>query len=366
MPTPSLSIASRRLAADAPSFVIAEIGVNHDGRLDTALRLVEAAWVAGADAVKLQLFRASKLVHARAGLASYQRASGEQSPAEMLRRYELSDEEVETVVAAIWQTGLIPLATPFSPEDVARIAALELPAVKLASPDLVNPLLVDAAADLNVPLILSTGAATTAEIDASIDRLRTRGPVGSAGFALLHCVSAYPTPDAAAEIGRVRGLAERFDCIAGLSDHTQHGLSGAIAVANGARVIEKHLTHDRNARGPDHSASASPREFAEYVRHIRQAEMLLGVGRIGDRREVGEHERDVRVQSRQSLVARCSIRPGQTITADLLTCQRPGTGIPAGDLERVVGRTVVREVPAGAMFDWSDFAAAPAPACVAA
>ena len=353
---PFLNIAGRRVADDAPAFVIAEIGVNHDGRRDTALRLVEAAWEAGADAVKLQLFRADSLVHASGGLAAYQKDSGEQSPAAMLRRLELSEADVADVVAAVRAAGMVPLATPFSPEDVRQIRDLNLPAVKLASPDLVNPLLIDAASDLSVPMLLSTGAATADEIEDAVCRLCRRG---IDRFALLHCVSAYPTPDREAEIGRVRKLADRYECVVGLSDHTQNLLAGAIGVSNGARIVEKHLTHDRSAKGPDHSASASPSEFTAYVGRIRETEALLGIDRVAGERDVGAHELDVRVQSRQSLVARRAIKAGQPISRDLLTCQRPGTGIPAASVERVCQLTALRDIPAGALVDWSDLQQAP-------
>ena len=341
-----LYIANRRIAADAPAFVIAEIGVNHDGRVETALRLVEAAWLAGADAVKLQLFKADRLVHSSAKLAAYQRAAGATDPAEMLRAYELDGAAVARVVGATRAAGMTPLATPFSPGDVGQIAALDLPAVKLASPDLVNPLLSDAAADLGLPMLLSTGAATPDEVDWAVARLRAR----SARFALLHCVSAYPTPTAAARIGCVRGLIERYGCVAGYSDHTQEPDGGAVAVTAGARVVEKHLTHDRHAPGPDHSASADPKQFREYVRRLRVAEELLGDGQ----KRLQELEQDVRRVSRQSLVLRRPLARGDVLRREHLTCQRPGTGIPAREVDDVIGLVARRDVPEGAMLDWFD------------
>ena len=339
-------IVNRRIAADTPAFVVAEIGVNHDGRVDTALRLVEAAWLAGADAVKLQLFKAERLMHASAKLAAYQRAAGASDPAEMLRTYELDEAAVARVIEATRAAEMVPLATPFSPEDVADLAALGLPAVKLASPDLVNPLLTDAAADLGLPMLLSTGAATLDEVDWAVDRLRAR----AASFALLHCVSAYPTPTAAAQIGCVPGLTERYGCVAGYSDHTQDLGGGAVAATAGARIVEKHLTHDRNAAGPDHSASADPKQFREYVRRLRAAEELLGDGE----KRLQDVEHDVRRVSRQSLVLRRRVSEGEVVRRDHLTCQRPGTGIPARQIDDVVGLVARRELPEGAMLDWFD------------
>ena len=310
------------------------------------MRLVEAAWLAGADAVKLQLFKASRLMHPSAKLAAYQRAAGATDPAAMLAAYELDAAAVARVVEATRAAGMVPLATPFSPEDVTEIAAMRLPAVKLASPDLVNPLLTDAAAELRLPMLLSTGAATLEEVDWAVDRLRAR----SANFALLHCVSAYPTPTAAAQIGCVGGLAKRYGCVAGYSDHTQDLGGGAVAVTAGARVVEKHLTHDRHASGPDHSASADPKQFREYVRRLRAAEEMLGDGR----KRLQDLEQDVRRVSRQSLVLRRPLAPGEALRRDHLTCQRPGTGIPARQLDDVIGLVARRGIPEGDMLDWFD------------
>lgn len=337
-----LTIASRTIGGSAPCFIIAEIGVNHDGRLETALALVQAAADAGADAVKLQLFKASRLVHRSARLADYQIAVGAPDPATLLREYELAEQDVRRIVEAITAAAMVPLATPFSPEDLDIVADLSLPAVKLASPDLVNALLIDKAAALELPMLLSTGAATEAEVDWAVDRLDSL----MARFALLHCVSAYPTPDAVANIGRMRELANRYGVCVGYSDHTQQLHAGAVAVAAGARIIEKHLTHDRTAAGPDHAASADPYQFAEYIRQIRLAERLLGSSGMA----MQAIENDVREVSRQSLVARRDIAAGTLITPRDLTCQRPGTGISAQYLDEVIGKTARRPIRAGDML----------------
>jgi len=349
---PSLTIAGRVVGPGEDPLLIAAIGVNHDGRLARALRLVEAAWEAGADAVKLQLFRATRLVHATARLATYQQGHAA-NPADLLRGLELEDEATDKVVHAIRQAGMLPIATPFSPDDVDRVAELRLPAVKLASPDLVNDLLFDAALALGLPVIASTGASRQDEIDRAVARVtRTGGKL-----ALLHCVSSYPTPDAEAGLGRVADLARRHGVVVVYSDHTQNLNSGALAVAAGASIVEKHLTHDRSARGPDHAASADPRQFREYACRLREARAMLGD--VAAARAPLAGEADVRAQSRQSLVARSTIAAGQAVTRDALTCQRPGIGVPVAKLDDVIGMLAVRDVPAGAMLDWSDLAIAP-------
>ncbi len=342
-----LDIAGHVVGAGEPAFLIAEIGVNHDGRRDTAMRLVEAAWEGGADAVKLQVFSAGKLVHPRARLAAYQVATGAASPNELLKRLELDDETLGDVVGAIRQAGMIPIATPFSPDDVDRVADLQLPAVKLASPDIINGLLINAVSELKLPMLLSTGASTQAEIDQTVFKLTEQ----DAAFALLHCVSSYPTADGDAGLARITDLAARYACVVGYSDHTENLSAGALAVAAGAKIVEKHLTHNRSARGPDHAASADPRQFIEYAHRLREAESLLGASSA---RTPLEAELDVRSQSRQSLVAKTTLPAGSIVTRESLTCQRPGTGVSVAKLEDIVGMIVTRKVPAGAMLDWAD------------
>jgi sialic acid synthase SpsE len=306
---------------------------------------VEHAHRAGADAVKLQVFRARTLMHASSAFAGYQaERCAETTPAEMLRRYEMEPVAVGRVVAAIRERGMLPIATPFSPEDVELVGRLGLPAVKIASPDLVNRPLLRRVAELGRPVLVSTGASTSEEIRTTVGWMAEWG----AGFALLHCVSSYPTPDEEANLCWIGELAREFSVAVGHSDHTTELLAGPLAVAAGATIIEKHLTYDRAAQGPDHEASFDPEQFAQYVRLIRQAERLRGT----PGRRVLEVEQDVRRVSRQSLVARRALVAGERVRDEDLTVQRPGTGIPAADVVKVVGMRTKSAVPAGAMLSW--------------
>lgn len=341
----SLRIADLTISEVSPVMVIAEIGVNHDGSLDRALELVAHARAAGVDAVKLQIFNARTLMHQSTGFASYQADRCEEaSPAEMLRNYELRDGDLVKVVKAIRAAGMLPIATPFSLDDVQRVAELDLPAVKIASPDLVNQPLLRRAAQLGKPLLISTGASTLEEIETTVGWLRQ----WEAKFALLHCISAYPTASAHANLCWISEIAAKFAVPVGYSDHTNELLAGPLAVAAGARVIEKHLTYDRTAKGPDHSASFDPQQFAEYVRLIRQAEQLCGARG----RRVLEVEKDVRRVSRQSLVLRRALSPGETLREEDLLIQRPGTGIPAAEFAKAIGRRVLKPTPAGTLLTW--------------
>lgn len=346
-----LDIAGRSIGPGRPTFIIAEIGVNHDGDVQKAIELVRIAAACGADAVKLQIFRATALMHPSCGLADYQKERVSESDAiDMLRRYELAREELRVVVKAIQDAKLIPLATPFSPNDVDTIAGLRLPAIKIASPDLVNRPLLYEAVQLGKPMLLSTGAATMEEIATTVQWLKE----SFARFALLHCVSSYPCAMADANLAWVAELDRKFGLPVGYSDHTTHPMAGALAVMAGATIVEKHITYDRNARGPDHSASADPQQFERYVRHIREADTLRGVA--GKR--VLDCEQDVRTVSRQSLVLRRTLHAGEAIRYEDLTVQRPGTGISAAHWAEVVGQCVTRTVNAGSILQ-PDMVAAP-------
>ncbi len=340
-----MKIGKRDIGAGSATLVIAEIGVNHDGSLDRAIALVNLAAAAGADAVKLQIFRADRLVHPSSMLADYQRDRVDDvSPIEMLRRYELSDGAIEQIVGAIRAAGLMPIATPFSPGDVEIIERLDLPAIKIASPDLVNLPLLRRASRSGKPLLVSTGAANMGEVREATEWL-SGFPVP---FALLHCISSYPVLPGDANLAWIGELAGEFGVPVGYSDHTTGELCGALSVAAGARIVEKHLTYDCGASGPDHSASADPGSFAKYVEAIRSAETLRGC--VGKR--VLPPEEDVRKVSRQSLVLRDAMVAGEMILEGNLTVQRPGTGIPAAQLEAVVGARLRRATAAGTMLRW--------------
>jgi sialic acid synthase SpsE len=327
------------------ALVIAEIGVNHDGSVQRALELVSAAADCGADAVKLQIFTAHRLLHASSVMAEYQKQSAiDKTPLEMLARFELNESELRQVVQEISRLGMMPLATPFSPVDVEVVESLGLPAIKIASPDVVNWPLLERAARTGLPLLVSTGAANLNEITSSVAWLRG----WNARFALLHCISSYPTPMEDANLCWIGELIEQFNVPVGFSDHTTETISGALAVTAGAVILEKHLTYDRSAAGPDHAASLDPEGFAEYVRMARLAEQMRGSGG----KQVLESEKDMRRVSRQSIVATRDLPRGHLIEPHDLAVQRPGTGIPASAWPAIVGRRTSRSVKAGSMLSW--------------
>lgn len=324
---PAVVIGDRRIGPDRPAYIIAEIGVNHDGCVERAVGLVRSAHAAGADAVKVQVFDARTLLSAEAELAAYQEGSADDVQ-EMLDRVELSPDDLQSVRAVARETGIDFIATCFSIELAPLLRELDVDAVKLASPDAVNAPLIDAVAALGRPLIASTGTCDLHEIAGLVRRCAAHP------LALLHCVSAYPTPPEQANLRRIGAIAAMFARPTGYSDHTQDPITGALAVAHGACVIEKHLTWNRDAVGPDHAASFDPTQFATYVRRIRAAEAMSA----GDPGSVQDAEREVRRVSRQSVCVVRDLPAGHVLARDDLTVKRPGTGIPAARFDGCVGR----------------------------
>ncbi|MCH2145814.1 MAG: N-acetylneuraminate synthase family protein [Phycisphaerales bacterium] len=330
----------------ADPMVIAEIGVNHDGDPERALQLVDHAAGCGADAIKVQWFRASSLLSTEAALVEYQRASGEQDPASMLERLELGPSSMQEVLERARHHGLLAIATVFSPDLVGEAAALDWDMYKTASPDLVNRPLLEALAGLDRPMILSTGGATLDEVEQAL------GWVGDSRVALLHCVSSYPTPPEHAALGGIRALARAFDRPVGYSDHTLGWETGGLAVAAGATILEKHLTWNRSAIGPDHASSLDPELFGRYVESARRAVGMMGA----NTKQVLPIERAVREQARQSIAAGRDLAAGTELHAEDLTTMRPGNGIRPAAMPDLLGCRLVRDVKRGTLLQPGDLA----------
>ncbi|MBX3390907.1 MAG: N-acetylneuraminate synthase family protein [Phycisphaeraceae bacterium] len=345
-----MRIGERQIAdpkGGARPYVIAEIGVNHDGSVDRALELTRTAAEAGADAVKFQLFRADLLMSRASVLANYQAASGESDPFAMLRRLELSVDQLAPVVALAHQLGIHAIVTVFSLELVAEAERLAWDAYKTASPDIIHKPLLERLAATGKPLILSTGASTMEEVHRAIVWLRAaRGRL-----AVLQCVSSYPTPFAQAELGGIVLLKRALDCPIGYSDHTSVEETGALAVSLGASILEKHFTYDTHAKGPDHGASLNGASLRRYIAAARSPGRAPEVEAM---KRVLEIEKDVRRVSRQSIVAARPLSVGHLIGRGDLTFKRPGTGVPPFDLERVLSHRVVREVERDMPLQWDD------------
>jgi N,N'-diacetyllegionaminate synthase len=345
---PGFSVGERRVGGDAPVFVVAEAGVNHNGDVALALALVDAAADAGADAVKFQTFSTDALVSRAAPKAGYQvetTGAGE-SQRDMLARLELTLDDFGRVQERCAKRSVVFFSAPFDEASADALQRLAAPIFKIPSGEITNlPFLRHVAAKRR-PMIVSTGMSTLAEVAEALVAIRA---AGDPPVALLQCVSAYPAPPAEMNLRAMDTLRDRFRVPVGLSDHTL-GLEVALAaVARGAAIVEKHLTLDKAMPGPDHRASLDPGELAALVRGIRTVESALG---DGDKRPAPS-ELDTRRVARKSLVAARPLRAGERLTAALVAIKRPGTGIAPGDLERALGRRLRRDVAADEVLDWT-------------
>lgn len=329
-------------------FVIAEAGVNHNGDLDLALRLCDVARAAGADAVKFQTFRAQDLVVPGAPTAAYQaRQTGDQDQFAMLQRLELSEAQHRQIQAHCETIGIEFFSTPFSLDAVDLLVGLGVRRLKLSSGELTHRALVAHAAGTQLPLLMSTGMATMGEIVEALGWVQAaRGHLRE--VVVLHCTSAYPAPDAALNLRAMRQMADQLGVVIGYSDHSLGIEAPLAAVALGAAVIEKHLTLDCAMAGPDHSASLEPAAFAAMVQGIRRVSAMLGDGVKAPRPD----ELDTARVARRSVVVTQAMPAGTVLTADLLACRRPATGIAPRDLPRLLGRRVRQAMAPGTVLQW--------------
>jgi N,N'-diacetyllegionaminate synthase len=328
---------------DDRCLIIAEAGVNHNGDVRRAIAMVWAAQQAGADAIKFQAFRADALVTAGAPTAAYQRRqTGLASQHVLLRSLELAPADFAALKTEADALGIEFLASPFSVEDVWMLMDLGVRRLKIASPELTDAPVIEAAARSGLALLVSTGAASEDEIAEALRTIDLLNPPRPSldTVTLLACVTRYPTPHHAANLRAMSTLRERFGRPVGYSDHTPGIQIAPLAVAAGAVVIEKHFTLDRRLPGPDHAASVEPAELAALVRAVRRTERALGNGRLGP----DEVEDEVRRSARKSLVAARRIPRGAVIAERMLAVRRPGTGLPPTHLNRVVGASAAVDI----------------------
>lgn len=346
----AIDVAGRKIGHGHPVFVIAEAGVNHNGELQLAEELVDAASEAGADAVKFQTFSADRLVTRTAAKAQYQQQTtgGQESQYTMLQRLELTIADHERLFARAQQRGVLFLSTPFDQASADLLFELDVPAVKVGSGDLTNLPLLRYLARHGKPIILSTGMAYLGEVEEAVHCIQEHS---DAGLVLLHCVSDYPAHERDVNLRAMNTLARVFGLAAGYSDHTLGIAIPIAAVALGACVIEKHLTLDRSLPGPDHRLSLEPRQFSAMVKAIRDVESCLG---DGIKRPTAS-EQDVARAARKSVVSIVDISQGTAVTADMLAIKRPGTGIPPRDLEKIEGRIARITIPADTVLQWEMF-----------
>lgn len=343
---PCITIAGRRIAVDKPPYVIAELSANHNGKLDTALKIIERAKAAGADAVKLQTYRPDTIT-LECDSEDFRIHGGLWDGRTLYELYE------QAHLPWAWHAplfeharslGITIFSSPFDNTAVDLLEDLNAPAYKIASFEAVDLPLIRYVASTGKPMIISTGMADAQEIQEAVDAARAGG---CKELAILHCVSGYPAPAADYKLRTLPDMMQRYGLVTGLSDHTLDNATAIAAVALGASIVEKHFTLDRKGGGPDDSFSLEPAELAALCRDCKTAWQALGQVDYGRRSsELGN------VKFRRSLYFVKDMRAGEVITPDAVRSVRPGFGLPPKHYDTVLGKRIKQDVFVGTPLAW--------------
>lgn len=319
-------------------YIIAEAGVNHNGQLDLALRLCNAAKEAGVDAVKFQTWKTEIIVTAQARQAAYQTKNTgvEESQFDMLKKLELSYDHFRYIQDYCKKIGIDFLSTPDEEESLKFLVSLGLPFIKVGSGEVTNIPYLRKIASCGKPVILSTGMSTLAQVAIAYDTLLK---AGAPTVSLLHCTTNYPCPYDEVNLRAMQTLKDAFKCQVGYSDHTMGTEIPVAAVAMGAEIIEKHFTLDRTMEGPDHKASLEPAELKMMVEQIRHIEVAMGDGIKRPNKSEAENAKVVQ----KSILAKRSIKKGEVLKEEMLVAKRAGKGISASLWDNVIGAYAIKD-----------------------
>ena len=345
---PSFAIAGRAVGIGQPCYVIAEAGVNHNCDVQLGYKLIETAGAAGADAIKFQSYTASKIATRVAPRYWVEPADPKGTQWDTFDKLDkLEGRDFKSLLGHARQVGLTAFSTPFDDEAVDFLASLDVPAFKIASADLTCHGLIERAARVGKPMLLSTGTSTLAEVAEALEVCRR---AGNDEVALMHCTLKYPCPPEAINLRMMEHLMRTFPGVpVGLSDHSLGISVPQAAVALGACVIEKHYTVDKKLPGsPDHHLSVDPAEMRAMVDGIRTVEKALGKAEKG----LEPMEQEAFLYARRSVTSAALIPRGTTITRAMLTYKRPGTGISPRHLDMVVGRVARQDIPEDTTITW--------------
>lgn len=338
-----IQIGKRSVGDGASSFVVAEVGSNHNQDFDTARRLIDAAAEAGAAAVKFQTFRAAEHYSRKTPGFAY---LDDRDTFSLIESLELNRDWHGPLKEHAEACGVEFFSSPCDADAVSELASLDVPAYKVASFDLPDTGLIEHMAKTGKPVILSTGMADMDDIRRGVEACRA---VGNDQIVLLQCTSLYPAPAHLSNLRAMETMRHTFDCLVGYSDHTLGDHVTIAAVTRGACLIEKHFTLDRDQPGPDHPFAINPAELTEMVRRIRDVEAAIGDGvKDGPRSE----EREMYEKGRRSLHARRNISAGERIAEDMLTVKRPGYGISPHEAKKVIGSIAKVDIKADQWITW--------------
>lgn len=336
------AVENRSIGVGEPCFVAAEIGINHNGDMALAKAMIEAAARAGADGVKFQNYRTEDFITDRTLRYQYTRDGQtiELSQYDLFKQCELRRDELQQLASWCRECGVVFFSTPTSTATLDDLVVSGGPLVKNGSDFLTNIPLITAMAQSGLPTVLSTGMSTADEIDDAVSAFYA---AGGTKLVLLHCTSAYPTPDDEVNLARIPALSAQYGCPIGFSDHTWGNGAAIAAVALGAVFVEKHFTTDKTLPGPDQAFSSDEAELRELVQGIRRVERQRGQSLIAPTAS----ERVGRVQFRLSCVAAMALPAGHVLGQEDIVFRRPGDGLPPKALGQLLGRTLARPVAAG-------------------
>lgn len=349
-----IKIGNKKIGDNQPVFIVAELGINHNGRLELAKKMIEAAKQAGVDAVKLQSFITEDFVGDKNLKYTYksQGKTVTESQYKMFKRVEMDMGLQAELFKYAKKAGLIIFSTPqdnsFQSVDFLCGKKINTPAIKVGSDDLTNLSMIAYYAKKKKPMIIATGMATLDEVSDAVKTIKNQG---NDKIIILKCTSLYPTPPAEANLAQLKTLKDNFkDCLIGFSDHTEGSTAAVAATMLGAVMIEKHFTLDHNLPGPDHWFAANPAELAFLIKQVREAEKMAGNSRL----MLSKEEQAIKNIARRSIMAAREIKKGEKIGALDLECKRPGTGLPPKYLPKLVGRISRKNHRQGYIFTNND------------
>ncbi len=349
--TDQIQIQNKIIHHDSPPFIIAEVGINHNGELQRAFSLIEIAKNAGADAVKFQTFKAEEFISNKSQEYNYfsQGKKVSESMFQMFKRYEFSTQEWFEIKSFCDKQNIIFLSTPQNKSDLDLLLKLKIPAIKIGSDDFTNLILIKEYTKTKLPIFISCGMANQSEIQ---ETLQTIGTFNSYPTVLLLCTSQYPTPPQDVNIKRLQTLSQEFpNLILGFSDHSQGSTAACMAVALGAKVFEKHFTQDHQLPGPDHWFSEDPVSFKNWIDSIRNSHLMLG----SDLLQPTSEEEKMKTLVRRSIVSLIEISVGEYFTQGNIGLKRPGNGIPPKEFEKVLGKKSKKNLRPNTLLTWEDF-----------
>lgn len=346
----SVQIGGVNISDESPVFIIAEIGVNHNGDILLAKKMIDIASEAGVNAVKFQSFHPEELVDKDAPKANYQLETTDkkESQFEMLKKLMLSIDKMEQLKIYAEQKGLIFLSTPFDEKSLEELESIQVDGYKISSTDTTNLLFLKKVARSQRPIILSTGMTTLEEIEKAVRIIYEHG---NKDLILLHCTANYPTAVEEVNMMAIKTIAEKFGTLVGYSDHTEGVGVAPYTIPLGVKIVEKHFTLDKTLEGPDHRASLNPEELAELVKKIRYVESALGNGI----KKPTPSEKITKPRMQKNITVKQDIIKGTVLQEDMLTAKRSSKGISAIHVLEIVGKKFNRDIKKDEFIELNDF-----------